>query len=80
MRIKVIGLSTVDFVNKDGASIKGTSIYACFRDERVTGMKAEKFFVSQTISLPPIKPGDEIDMSFTHQGRIERVEAVSTAK
>ena len=40
------------FTNKDGEQIVGMNIFVAFKDENVHGLRAEKFFLKEGISLP----------------------------
>lgn len=52
MQAKLLGFMGVDFTNKDGEQIVGMNIFAAFKDENVHGLRTEKFFLKEGISLP----------------------------
>ena len=74
MQAKLIGVMNVNFTNNNGEAIQGKSIFVAFRDENVTGLRAEKFFVKPEISFPKdLKIDDIIEISFNHKGKIESI-------
>ncbi len=74
MRAKIIGIADVNFKDQSGREVSGTSIYAAFADENVNGLKAEKFFVNNSIELPKdLKANDTVEMSFNYKGKIDSI-------
>lgn len=74
MQAKLVGVMDVNFTNSNGEAIRGTNIFAAFKDENVEGLRTEKFFLKEGISLPKdTKINDTIDVSFNHKGKIEMI-------
>lgn len=73
---KVLGSADLDFVSKDGTAIKGTQLFVSYPDNRVTGVKADKFFCSERVDLPDLKPGMDITIAFNRYGKVEAVTIV----
>ncbi|EOU1503415.1 hypothetical protein QTI76_08565 [Clostridium perfringens] len=74
MQAKIVGVMDVNFTNNNGEEIHGTNIFVAFKDENVEGLRTEKFFLREGISLPKdTKLNDTIDISFNYKGKIEMV-------
>lgn len=74
MQVKIVGVQNVNFTNSSGEVIKGMNIFVGFKDENVEGLRTEKFFLREGISLPKeTKLNDTIDLSFNHKGKIEMI-------
>ena len=77
MQAKLLGFMGVDFTNKDGEQIVGMNIFAAFKDENVHGLRTEKFFLKEGISLPEqVKINDTLELSFHYKGKIESITKV----
>lgn len=77
MQAKLLGFMGVDFTNKDGEQIVGMNIFVVFKDENVHGLRAEKFFLKEGISLPEqVKVNDTLEISFNYKGKIESITIV----
>ena len=77
MQAKLLGFMGVDFTNKDGEQIVGMNIFVAFKDENVHGLRAEKFFLKEGISLPEqVKVNDTLEISFNYKGKIESITIV----
>lgn len=75
MEVKLIGIMPVDFSNANGERICGTNLFVGFKDNSVSGMRTDKFFVKQDIALPEqMKPNDTLEVSFNHKGKVEYVD------
>lgn len=73
MLAKLVGFQTVDFTNNNGERVSGTTIFCAFNDEKVEGLRTEKFFLKEGIKLPECKLNDMIDISFNMKGKVEMV-------
>lgn len=74
MQMKLLGKMGVLFVNNAGEEIKGTNVFAAFKDENVIGLRAEKFFLKDGIDLPEdVKINDVLEISFNYKGKIESI-------
>ena len=77
MQAKLLGFMGVDFTNKDGEQIVGMNIFVAFKDENVHGLRAEKFFLKEGISLPEqVKVNDTLEISFNYKGKIKSITIV----
>lgn len=77
MQAKLIGVMQVNFTNNNGEAIRGANIFVAFKDENVEGLRTEKFFLKENISLPKdTKLNDAIEISFNHKGKIEMIHKV----
>ncbi len=74
MQAKLVGVMGVNFTNNNGEAIHGTNIFVAFKDENVEGLRTEKFFLKDGISLPDnTKINDTLELSFNHKGKIESI-------
>lgn len=74
MRVQLVGKKAVNFTNNSEEVVTGTSIYVAFPDENVEGLRTEKFFLKEGITLPKdTKLNDTIDLSFNMNGKVEAV-------
>lgn len=77
MQAKLLGVMKVNFTNNQNESVQGTNLFVAFQDENVEGLRAEKFFLKDTIALPKeTKINDVIDIVFNYKGRIEAINKV----
>lgn len=74
MQAKLLGVMPVNFRNNNGEEISGTNIFVAFKDENVEGLRTEKFFLKDNISLPEnIKLNDNLEIAFNYKGKIEMI-------
>ncbi|MDF2988298.1 MAG: hypothetical protein K0R50_3808 [Eubacterium sp.] len=72
MKASLVGVMEVNFTNNNGETIRGTNIFVAFKEENVEGLRTEKFFLKDGISLPKdAKLNDTIELNFNHKGKIE---------
>lgn len=77
MQAKLLGVMKVNFTNNQNESVQGTNLFVAFQDENVEGLRAEKFFLKDTIALPKeTKINDVIDIVFNFKGKIEAINKV----
>lgn len=78
MVMTAMGYRPVNFQNKEGKLIEGTTLYLAFDDEKggVIGKRCEKFFVNADVELPELKCGDEVEVAFDYKGRIEYIDKI----
>lgn len=69
MVVRLHGIQIMDFVSQKGEQIKGTNLFICFAEDGVVGEKADKIFLKDGFALPPVKPGDMIDIDFNNKGK-----------
>ena len=74
MKAKLVGVQGVHFTNNSGEEINGANIFCEFQDENVEGLRTEKFFLKDGITLPKdTKLNDTIDISFNMKGKVEMI-------
>ncbi|MDF2521751.1 MAG: hypothetical protein K0R84_2379 [Clostridia bacterium] len=74
MQAKLVGVQHINFTNNNGEAINGTNLFVAFKDENVEGLRTDKFFLKEGISLPKdAKLNDTIELSFNHKSKIEMV-------
>ena len=71
-----MGKMELDFKAADGKAIKGTNLYIAFSSSNVEGLKTDKVFVKPEIQMPTVNIGDELDLSFDMNGKIDKVALV----
>ena len=74
MKAKLFGVQGIHFTNNNGEDVNGTNIFCAFQDENVEGLRTEKFFLKDGITLPKdTKLNDTIDISFNMKGKVEAI-------
>ena len=74
MKAKFLGVQGIHFVNNNGEEVNGTNIFCAFQDENVEGLRAEKFFLKDGITLPKgTQLNDTIDIIFSRKGKVEAI-------
>lgn len=75
MVVQLIGTMPVDFSNANGERICGTNLFVAFKDNAVSGMRTDKFYVKHDIALPEqMKPGEMLEVAFNNKGKVEYVD------
>lgn len=49
MKATLLGFKSVDFTNKDGEEVKGTTIFFAYPDEGVKGVATDKKYISSEL-------------------------------
>lgn len=74
MVAKFLGVQGIHFVNNNGEEVNGTNIFCAFQDENVEGLRTEKFFLKDGITLPKdTKLNDTINITFNMKGKVEAI-------
>jgi len=74
MKVTLVGLQRVNFVNAKGQTVNGNNVFVAFKDENVEGLKTEKLFLKEGIELPKeVKINDVIDVSFNMHGKVMEI-------
>ena len=74
MKVKLIGIQKINFNNANNEEIKGTLAFVVYPEENVQGLRTDKFFLKDGISLPEgVKVNDTIDISFNRKGKVEMI-------
>lgn len=77
MKARLIGAQGISFTDPNGKEIKGMNIFTAFEDEQVEGLRCERFFLKEGISLPKdTKINDMLDITFNYKGKIEMIQKV----
>lgn len=74
MQVTLFGFSVVDFVADDGRAVKGVTLYYGYETTGVTGLKADKVFVSaDKVSVKDLVAGADATIVFDNRGRAVKV-------
>ncbi len=74
MQVTLLGLQGIHFLNNQGENISGTNIFCAFKDENVEGLRTEKFFLKEGITLPKdTKLNDTIELAFNMKGKVTMI-------
>ena len=69
--MKLIGIKSVDFTDKEGKQIKGTSLYVTYEDEYTDGLVAEKIWVNSNATMDSnIRVGCNVDFVYNKYGKV----------
>jgi len=77
MKAKLVGIKKVDYVNKTGKAVKGTSLHI-LHDGDVDGQIAESVYISDAYAvnmpaIPNLKPGLMIGIEYNRFGGVDNV-------
>ena len=74
MLVKVQGFRQMDFKGSDGKQVKGTTLYASYPEDGVTGEVTDKFFIKPEVSIPKgVAIGKTLDIGFNRRGKVETI-------
>lgn len=74
MKARFVGIQELNFQTDRGENVVGNNLFILHEDENVTGLKASKIFVKETVNLPKdLKMNDILDISFNMRGRVEAI-------
>lgn len=74
MKVQLVGVQEIHFLNNLGEPINGVNLYCAFKDEKVEGLRTEKFFLKDGIALPKdVKVNDSLEIAFNMKGKVEAV-------
>lgn len=76
MKCKLVGIQHLDYANKAGKQIKGTSLHTVREDKSVEGQRAETFYISDAYpidSVKNLKVGMNIDIFYNRFGGVDDV-------
>ena len=77
MKVRLLGVRELDFTANDNSKIKGSQLFTSYPEEGVVGEMTDKFFVREGFDLPPLKPGEILEISFNKKGKPESVKSVN---
>ena len=70
MKVKVIGIKKVDYINKSGRHVEGEEIHCCFEAQNVQGLCVDKFYFNIGFpNLDKVKTGKEFNIYFNQFGK-----------
>lgn len=75
MNVQLVGKQPINFTT-DGKTVSGTNLFCAFQDNNVEGLRTERFFVSNDISIPDVKLNSTISIEFNFKGKILKIEKV----
>ena len=74
MKVQLLGVQGIHFTNNNGEEVIGTNIFCAFQDEHVEGLRTERLFLKDGITLPKdTKLNDTIDLIFNMKGKVEAI-------
>lgn len=76
MKCKVVGIQRLDYVNKAGKQVKGTSLHTVRDDKDMDGQRVETFYISDAYpveSVKNLKPGLNVDIQYNRFGGVDDV-------
>lgn len=76
MKAKLVGIQKLDYVNKAGKQVKGTSLHTVRDGKDMDGQAVETFWISDSYpveSVKNLKPGMTIDVQYNRFGGIDDV-------
>lgn len=76
MKCKVVGIQRLDYVNKAGKQVKGTSLHTVRDDKEMDGQHVETFYISDAYpveSIKNLKPGLNVDIQYNRFGGVDDV-------
>lgn len=78
MKAKLVGIQRLDYVNKQGKAVKGTSLHIVHPGSKVDGEVAESLYISDLYAvdikaMPNLKPGLTVDIEYNRFGGVENV-------
>ena len=71
----LIGVRKVSFTD-NGKQITGTRLFATFRDEHISGLGCESFWVPSTVALPELKSNSNFDVQYNKYGKVVGIVAL----
>lgn len=76
MKAKLVGIQKLDYVNKAGKQVKGTSLHTVHDGKDMDGQAVETFWISDAYpveSVKNLKIGMSIDVQYNRFGGIDDV-------
>lgn len=71
----LIGVRHVSFTD-NGKEIKGTRLFATFKDDHIQGLGCESFWVPSSVPMPELKGNSTFDVSYNKYGKIAGIVAL----
>lgn len=76
MKCKVVGIQRLDYVNKAGKQVKGTSLHTVRDGKDMDGQCVETFYISDAYpveSVRNLKPNTNVDIQYNRFGGVDDV-------
>lgn len=76
MKAKVVGIQKVDYTNKVGKHVVGTSLHTIHDMKNVDGQAAESIYISATADIPAVnnvKVGSMVEVSYNRYGSVDNI-------
>lgn len=72
MRVKVVGITKIDYTNKAGRHVKGVNLHSFYEDNKTEGLAVDKFYLSADFpNLDKVKVNKHIDIYFNQFGKVD---------
>jgi len=72
MKIKVVGIQNIDYINKAGRHVSGVNIHAMYTDNRTEGYAVDKFYLPADFpNLENVKINSDVDVYFNQYGKVD---------
>lgn len=72
MRIKVVGITKIDYTNKAGRHVCGVNLHGLYEDNKTVGFATDKFYLSADFpNLDKVKINNNVDIYFNQYGKVD---------
>lgn len=83
IKLKLVGYEKVEYTKKDRTEVSGHKLHVMYDDdeyensEAVTGKAVEAIYIGNSVAVPALKIGDNIQIHFNRFGRVTKVKSVA---
>ena len=72
MKVKVIGIQPVNYVNKNGRQITGTKLHCAYEKTQVQGLCVDSFYIGNNIpNIEKVKLNEVVNLYFDQYGKVD---------
>lgn len=72
MRVKIVGISKIDYTNKAGRHVNGVNLHGLFENNKTVGFATDKFYLSADFpNLDKVKINSNVDIYFNQYGKVD---------
>lgn len=72
MKVKVIGIQPINYVNKTGRQITGTKLHCAYEKDSIRGLAVDSFYLGNNIpNVDKIKLNDTVNLYFDQYGKVD---------
>lgn len=72
MKIKVVGITKIDYTNKAGRHVQGVNLHGLYEDQKTDGLASDKFYLSADFpNLDKVKINKYVDVYFNQYGKVD---------